>query len=320
MAIAHYSASASPSASGSLPATVALSGARGLVGAALAQSLAAQGTRVTPLVRGTPRTGEAAWDVERGLADPSAVSGIEAVVHLAGENIATGRWTAAKKRRIFDSRVDGTRHLCESLAKLAAPPKTLVCASAIGYYGHCGDAVVAEDSASGRGFLPEVCVEWERATKPAADAGIRVVQLRIGIVLSREGGALQKMLLPFQLGVGGVVGHGAQYWSWVSLPDLVGMFEHALTCRELSGPVNAVAPHAVTNREFTKTLGRVLVRPTLFPMPAFAARLALGEMADALILASTRVAPLRLQETGYAFRHPDLEGALRAVLARKGTA
>ena len=321
MAIAHHHASASPlQISPPRPSTVAVTGARGLVGAALAQSLATHGTRLIRLVRGALRDGEAAWDVDQGLVDPSSFTDVDAVVHLAGENIAVGRWNEAKKRRILESRVQGTRNLCESLVNLPTPPKTLVCASAIGYYGDCGDSIVAEGSAPGRGFLPEVCVAWENATKRAEEAGIRVVHLRIGIVLSRDGGALQKMLLPFQLGLGGVVGHGAQYWSWVSLPDLVGQIEHALSCTELRGAVNATSPNPVTNREFTKTLGRVLVRPTLFPMPAFAARLALGEMADALILASTRVAPVRLRETGYEFLHPDLEGALRAVLARKGTA
>jgi len=308
--------SSSSSKTPSQALTVAITGASGLVGQALTRSLVAGGHKVVPLVRGVARPGQASWDPARGIVDESALAGTDAIVHLAGENIAEGRWTSAKKRRIYDSRVTGTQKLCESLARMAHPPKTLVCASAIGYYGHAGDSVVAEDSASGKGFLADVCVAWERATKPAEEAGIRVVQLRIGIVLSRAGGALRKMLLPFQLGAGGVVGHGAQYWSWVSLPDLVGMFEHALVCEQLHGPVNAVAPEAVTNREFTKTLGRVLHRPTIFPMPAFAARLALGEMADALLMASTRVAPVRLRETGYSFKHPELEGALRAVLAK----
>lgn len=297
-------------------ASVLVSGASGLVGQALTPALTAAGHATRALRRGASSREAIGWDPDKGTIDAEKLEGFDAVVHLAGENIAEGRWTADKKRRIRDSRIGGTRLLCETLSRLKSPPKTLVCASAIGYYGHRGDALLSEDSGPGNGFLPEVCVAWEAATRPAADRGIRVVSLRIGIVLSPLGGALQKMLLPFKLGLGGVIGHGGQYWSWVSLPDLVGMIGHALTCDQLSGPVNAVSPEPVTNREFTGALGRVLHRPTVFPLPAFVARVVLGEMADSLLTASTRVAPLRLQSTGYRFQHPELGGALRELLQR----
>jgi uncharacterized protein (TIGR01777 family) len=241
---------------------------------------------------------------------------MEAVVHLAGENIASGRWTAARKARIRSSRVMGTRTLCETLARLSQPPKVLVSASAIGYYGDRGAEPLWENSAFGTGFLAEVCRAWEEATQPAVQKGIRVVLLRIGIVLSPAGGALAKMLIPFQLGLGGVIGSGNQYMSWIALDDVAGVIAHALVTDTLQGPVNAVAPYPVTNREFTKTLGRVLRRPTVFPLPGFAARLAFGEMADALLLASTRVEPKRLLATQYVFRYPELEDALRHLLGK----
>jgi len=238
----------------------------------------------------------------------------DAVVHLAGENIAAGRWTERQKARIRDSRVKGTRLLCDLLARYSPPPKALVCASAVGYYGDRGDEILKEESASGSDFLSDVCGEWEAATQTAVERGIRVVNLRIGVVLSPLGGALAKMLTPFKLGAGGVIGSGRQYMSWIALDDAVRAFHFALTNQSLHGPVNAVAPNAVTNRDFTRTLGRVLSRPTVFPMPAFAARLAFGEMADALLLASTRVQPARLLAGGFTFRYPDLEGALRHLL------
>jgi uncharacterized protein (TIGR01777 family) len=301
-----------------------VTGGTGLVGSALVPALTADGHSVTLLTRSSkPSGGTAAagvnfssWDPAAGKIDAAALEGLEAVVHLAGDGIATGRWTRAKKKQIRDSRVEGTRLLCETLAGLQHRPKVLVSASAIGYYGHRGDSMVDEQTLPGPGFLPEVSDAWERATRPATAAGIRVVNLRIGIVLSRDGGALKKMLLPFQLGLGGIVGHGGQYWSWVSLDDLVGIIRHAVANDSLRGPVNAVAPGSVTNREFTKALGRVLRRPTLFPLPAVVARVLLGEMADGLLLASARVAPVRLMESGYRFQHPEIEGALRAVLRR----
>ena len=289
---------------------VAVTGATGLIGSALVPFFQAGGHRAVRLSRGTSGP---SWDPATGVISAGA---LDAVVHLAGENIAGGRWTSARKARIRDSRVDGTRRLCEALAALPTPPKTLVCASAIGFYGDRGDERLDESAAPGTGFLPEVCEGWEAATHVARDRGIRVVNLRIGVVLTRAGGALAQMLLPFRLGVGGVIGSGRQYMSWVALDDLLGATLFALTRVELSGPVNAVAPTPVTNRDFTKTLGRVLRRPTIFPMPGFAARLAFGEMADALLLSSARVQPAALESAGFRFAYPTLEGALRHVLGR----
>lgn len=297
---------------------VLVTGASGLVGSALVPLLTAGGHTVARLVRSPPRpsVAEVQWNPETGIREIASLEGMDAVVHLAGENIAGGRWTAERKARIRDSRVTGTRTLCETLARLARPPKVLVSASAIGYYGDRGGEVLRETSAPGLGFLPEVCRAWEEATEPAAQKGIRVVLLRIGVVLSPAGGALAKMLFPFKLGAGGIIGSGQQYMSWIGLDDIIGAIHHTLMTDALQGPVNVVAPRPVTNRDFTKTLGRVLGRPTLFPMPAFAARLAFGEMADALLLASTRVEPARLMAANYAFRHPDLEGALRHLLGK----
>jgi len=259
------------------------------------------------------------WDPGKRQVDAAGLEGLDAVVHLAGENIASGRWNAARKAAIRDSRVNGTRLLCDALAGLARPPKTLVCASAIGYYGDGGADVLTEESPPGAGFLPEVCREWEAAAESAMRKGIRVVALRIGMVLSPRGGALSRMLPPFRLGFGGVTGNGRQYVSWVALDDLAGIVLHALQSGELRGPVNAVAPVPVTNREFTEALGKALSRPTPLPVPAFALRLAVGgEMADALLLASARVVPRRLEETGYPFRFPELGAALRHLLARQG--
>lgn len=297
---------------------VAVTGSSGFLGSAFVSSLSAGGHRVIPLVRREVRPGEDAlrWDpVSGAIASPgSAIA--DAVVHLAGESIAGGRWTAAKKQRIRESRVDATRRLTDTLTRLAKPPAVLVCASAIGYYGHRGDEVLTEESRPGAGFLADVGREWEAASAAAILRGIRVVTLRIGIVLSPAGGALAKMLTPFRLGLGGVIGGGAQWMSWIALDDVIGALRHALGTDALRGPVNAVAPAPVTNAEFTRTLGRVLRRPTLVPMPAFAARLALGEMADELLLSSQRVLPARLLASGFAFRYPTLEGALRHELGR----
>lgn len=297
-----------------------VSGARGLVGSALTRAVEGQGGVVRRLARYSSadrKKNEIVWNPESGSLNFTGFSGVDAVVHLAGENIASSRWTAAKKQRIRDSRVIGTQRLCESLARMSDRPRVLVCASAIGFYGDRGDRLVSEADSQATGFLPEVCAHWEQATQPAVDAGIRVVNLRIGVVLSRDGGALHQMLLPFQLGLGGRVGNGHQYWSWISLPDLVRSILFAIENESLAGPVNAVAPEAVTNAEFTRVLGRVLRRPALIPLPAFAARLALGEMANDLLLASIRVAPAQLLKHGFAFEHPDLETALRVVLSRK---
>ena len=296
---------------------VLISGSTGLIGSALVSFLTNAGHDVLRLVRSAPKSdgSEVHWDPESGRIDNAGLEGMDAVVHLAGENIGAGRWTRDRKARIFDSRVKGTRLLCESLANLAQPPKTLISASAIGYYGDRDEEILNEGSISGFGFLAEVCIEWEIATEPLAQTEIRVVNLRMGIVLSLEGGPLEKMLPPFKMGVGGILGNGRQYMSWISLDDAVGGIYHALVTDSLQGPVNNVAPHPVTNREFTKTLGRVLRRPTLFPLPSFGLRLMFGEeMANELFLSSTRVEPVRLLETGYTFQYPELESELRHVL------
>lgn len=297
---------------------VAVTGARGLVGSALVSSLEAGGHRVIPLVRRAPRPGEDAlrWDPSSGAITPAGPAVADAFVHLAGESIMGLRWTAAKKQRIRESRTTATRLLVQTLTRLAKPPAVFVCASGIGYYGSRGDEVLSEESRSGTGFLAEVGRDWEAATAAAIAQGIRVVNLRLGVVLSAEGGALAKMLTPFRLGLGGVIGDGAQWMSWIALDDVIGAIRHALATDALRGPVNAVAPAPVTNAEFTRTLGRVLGRPTLVPLPAFAARLALGEMADELLLTSQRVVPARLQASGYTFRYPALAGALQAAIGR----
>ena len=238
------------------------------------------------------------------------------MVHLAGENIAAGRWTPELKRRIHHSRANGTRVLSDALAKCAQPPKVLVSASAIGYYGDRSDEVLTEESRLGTGFLAAVCRDWEAAVEPAKRKGIRTVLLRIGVVLSTEGGALKRMLLPFKLGLGGVIGDGKQYMSCIALDDAIGAIHHAIVTDSLSGPVNVVSPQAVTNREYTKALGKVLGRPTLFPLPAFAARLAFGEMADELLLSSARVEARKLLASGYTFRSPTLESILRHGLGK----
>ncbi|MCA9248301.1 MAG: TIGR01777 family oxidoreductase [Planctomycetales bacterium] len=295
---------------------ICMTGASGLVGEATMALLRSQGHDVHALVRRTPSSGEIAWDPDRDQIDLAGVAGAEAIVHLAGENIAKGRWTDEKKARIRHSRVHGTRFLVRSLLEMEQPPRTLVCASAIGYYGDRGDEVLNELSGPGTGFLSDICREWEQASELATDAGLRVVRLRIGVVLSKRGGALAKMLLPFRLGLGGRVGSGQQYWSWISLTDLARAIAFVLTNDEIQGAVNAVAPQPLRNSEFTNVLGSVLKRPTIFPMPAFAAKLALGEMGEELLLASTQVIPARLQETGFAFEHADLESALAAELAK----
>jgi len=297
---------------------ILITGSTGMIGTALIEALKALDHRVTRLTRAPLQSREPVvqWNPAAGTLSAKEIEGFDAAVHLAGESIAARRWTEAQKAKIRDSRVKGTTLLSETLAKLAKPPKVLVCASAIGFYGNRGDEILREDSKIGSGFLAEVCQAWENAAEPARQKGIRVVYLRNGLVLSPKGGALAKMLLPFKLGVGGIIGDGKQYWSWVSLDDAVGAFRHALTNENLHGAANLVAPRAVTNREFTKTLGKVLSRPTIFPLPAFAARLALGEMADDLLLSSARIEPARLLASGYKFKHPELEGALRDLLRK----
>ncbi len=297
---------------------ILVSGSTGLVGSALVPSLATAGHEVARLVRapGAAAGTSISWDPARGILDPAALEGFDAIVHLAGESIAAGRWSAAKKARIHDSRVASTGLLAGTIARLSRLPKVFLCASAIGYYGDRGDAVLAEDSPSGQDFLSRVCRAWEAASEPAAQKGVRVVRHRFGMILSPAGGGLAKMLPPFKLGAGGRLGSGRQFISWIAIDDVLGALEHALTAGALAGPVNTVSPRPVTNDEFTKTLGRVLRRPTIAAMPAFAARLVFGEMADALLLSSQRVEPKRLLASGYRFRHPDLEPALRHLLDR----
>jgi len=299
------------------PQTIALTGASGMIGTAVVGLLTAEGHRVLPLVRrgsSDDRLGPR-WDpTGEGICDPDEMKDVRTVVHLAGENIAAGRWSTQQKERIRSSRVDATRNLVRSLARLPEPPGTLVCASAIGWYGDRGDEQLDESSHPGTGFLADVVRDWEQATEEAVTSGLRVVHVRIGVVLSTQGGALKKMLTPFRLGLGGIVGSGRQYWSWIGLLDVARVLREAVVNESLSGPVNAVSPGTVTNREFTKVLGRALKRPTIFPLPAFMAKLMLGEMAKELLLSSTRVVPRRLLEIGFEFGFTDLESCLRHEL------
>ncbi|MBP1625449.1 MAG: uncharacterized protein H6Q07_3471 [Acidobacteria bacterium] len=298
---------------------ILISGASGLIGSALASHLAGNQHRVFRMIRRKPAAaGEIAWDPASETLDKSAVEGMDAVVHLAGTNLASGRWTAERKRSIRESRIAGTLFLAQSLARLFDPPKVFVSVSAIGYYGNGGDSELVEESPSGKGFLADLCREWETATEPASARHIRVVIPRLGMVLSPGGGALRLMLPIFRLGAGGRIGSGRQYMSWIAIDDLVGVIDHAIHCEGLRGPVNAVSPNPVTNQVFSKTLGAVLSRPALFALPAFAARLALGQMADEVLLSGARVSPAKLTGSGYSFVFPHLEGALRHVLKRPG--
>lgn len=294
---------------------VLITGSSGLIGQALSASLTAGGHKLVALTRSeSPTKGQSIrWNPDAGVLNQDDLEGFDAVVNLAGESIV-GRWTPEKKSRIMSSRVNGTRLLCETLARVQRRPMVLVSASAVGFYGDAGDRVLDEESPAGSLFLSRVAKAWEDSTEQARQSGIRVVNLRIGFVLSKEGGGLAAMLLPFKFGLGGRVGSGHQYISWIALDDVVRAVAHAMATDSLRGPVNAVAPNAVTNQEFAKTLGRVLGRPTIFPLPAFAARMAMGEMADELLLASARVKPSRLLASGYVFGFPELEGALRQVL------
>jgi uncharacterized protein len=294
---------------------VLISGATGLIGSSLAQELKSGGHHVTSLTRSPTGENNISWDPDAGTVDGS-LEGTDAVVHLAGESIAEGRWTVSKKRRIMDSRKKGTRLLAETIAGLTTPPRVMVSASAVGYYGDRADEVLREDSRPGSDFLAEVCKVWEAAADPAREAGIRVVHTRFGIVLSLEGGALGTMLPIFKLGGGGRIGRGRQWWSWVAIDDVVGTIHHALENDSVEGPVNVGSLNPMTNAEYTRVLGKVLNRPTVLPVPAPAIRLALGGIADALLLASQRMEPAKLKETGYRFRHPELEGALRHLLER----
>ncbi|HYB42214.1 MAG TPA: TIGR01777 family oxidoreductase [Candidatus Methylomirabilis sp.] len=295
---------------------VVVSGSTGLIGSALVPLLSNAGHEVIRLVRRPSDRGQAvaAWDPEAGTLDRAALEGAGAVVHLAGEDIAGGRWTAAKKARIRDSRVQGTALLAGALASLARPPAVFAGASAVGYYGDRGDELLDEDSPPGAGFLAAVCRDWEAAAGPAAAAGARVLHLRFGVVLSAAGGALAKMLPAFRMGMGGPIGSGRQFVSWVAIDDAVRAIVHLLSAETARGPVNVVAPNPVTQADFARALGRVLGRPTVMPMPAFGARLMFGELADEALLASQRLAPARLAASGFSFRFPALEPALRHLV------
>jgi uncharacterized protein (TIGR01777 family) len=297
---------------------VLISGGSGLIGTALRQALSARGDRVVTLKRAAVTGGDVVgWDVDERTIDAPALEGFDAVVHLAGEGIGEKKWSDEQKRRILDSRTCGTELLVGALATRERKPRVLVSASAIGYYGNRGDEVLTETSAPGDDFLADVCVQWEAATAPAADAGIRTVHVRTGIVLAPKGGALGRMLLPFRLGVGGRIGNGTQYMSWVAIDDEVGAILHAIDHDAVRGPMNVTAPNPVPNREFTKTLGKVLHRPTLLPTPLAPLKVLYGgELVESLLLYSQRVQPAVLEATGYAFTHPTLEGALRAVLGK----
>jgi uncharacterized protein len=290
---------------------LAVTGSSGLVGKALVGTLLGRGDQAARLGR---RSAGLPDDYSNWQEELRRLDRLDAVVHLAGESIASGRWSKSKKERILFSRVNSTRALARALAKLDRKPRVLVCASAIGFYGNRADETLTETSLPGFGFLAHICRSWESAADTARAAGIRVVHLRFGMILAGHGGALAKMLTPFRLGAGGIIGDGRQYWSWVTLDDVVRAILFAVENEKLAGPVNVVSPQPVTNREFTKTLGRVLRRPTVLPMPAFAARLALGEMADELLLSSARVMPAALPAAGFEFQHPNLEEALHALL------
>jgi uncharacterized protein (TIGR01777 family) len=296
---------------------ILITGSSGLIGSELCAFFKKDGHRILRLVRRTPLAAdEIRWDPSSATLDKSAIEGLDAVVHLAGENIAGGRWTAKKRLRIRESRVQGTRLLAQALAHLFDPPKVFISASAVGYYGDRGEEQLNEENSPGKGFLSEICREWEKATEPAAMRGIRVVIPRIGMVLSSAGGALALMLPLFRSGMGARIGNGRQYMSWIAIDDLVGIINHAVIQESLQGPVNVVSPNPETNLAFTQTLGRVLSRPAIFALPAFAVRLALGEMADELLLASSNVVPAKVLQSGYAYAFPKLESALHHLLLK----
>ena len=294
---------------------VLVSGSHGLVGRALIKSLLNRGDTVSRLVREAPSgSNDIEWHPNEDQIDAGRLNGFDAVVHLAGESIASGRWSPEKKTRIRESRIKGTQLLSRALAQASHAPRVFVSASAIGFYGSRGDEMLTEQSAAGNDFLAGVCTEWERSAEPAAEKGIRLVKARFGIILDKDGGALAKMLPPFRMGIGGRIGDGKQWMSWIALADVVGALEFVIGNQALSGPINFVAPNPVTNATFTSTLGRILGRPTFLPVPASGARLAFGEMADALLLSSQRVEPKRLNETGFRFRYSNLNDALSEIL------
>jgi uncharacterized protein (TIGR01777 family) len=295
---------------------VVVTGSSGLIGTALRAGLQQAGHRMVPMVRSNPGGDAIHWDPDGGSIDSESLEGVGAVIHLAGEGIGARRWNDAHKAKVRDSRTRGTSLLAQALAKLAKPPKVLLSGSAIGIYGDRGDEVLTETSRAGDGFLAEVCLAWEAATRPAKEAGIRVTNLRTGIVLSGTGGVLPKMLTPFKFGVGGKLGSGSQWMSWISLDDEVGAIVHLLGDDAPAGPVNLTAPNPAANTDFTKALGRALGRPTLLPVPKIGLKLLLGgEMAEELLLGGQRVLPTRLLDSGYTFTHPDLADALKSVLS-----
>lgn len=295
---------------------IAIAGASGLIGMVLVSRLKEDGHHIVRLVRPPLEAteGRVLWDPQKMVLNPADLEGIEAVINLSGENIAALRWTEAKKQRIRESRVKGATLLAKTLSEMQNPPKILINASAIGFYGNRGAETLRETSEPGSGFLPDVCQEWEKALEPAVKRGVRVVKLRFGIVLSRAGGALARMWLPFKLGLGGVVGSGEHWMSWIAIDDSVEAIHFCLTHDAIQGPVNVVAPDAATNAEFTKTLGRVMHRPTVLPMPAFVVRGLFGEMGEALMLSSSVVSPDVLKTNGFSFRFPVLEPALEYLL------
>ncbi|MFT7518880.1 MAG: hypothetical protein ACI9MC_001014 [Kiritimatiellia bacterium] len=292
---------------------IAVTGATGLVGQELCAFLTTGGHHVVRVVRKDPRDGDALWDLKRETIDASALEGVDAVVHLAGASVSKS-WTTAQKRAILDSRVQGTRLLCRALSRLERKPKVLISASAVGFYGGRGDEVLTEDSKSGRGFLSEVCQDWEAQTAVARDAGIRVVNLRIGLVTTPKGAALAKLLPAFRAGTGGPIGSGRQWMPWIALDDLVGAVYHCMFEESIQGPVNAVGPNPVMQRRFAEVLGGVLNRPALMPLPAFMVRTLFGEMGKRLLLEGQRAAPTRLLDSGFEFLHPELGDLLRYQL------
>lgn len=292
---------------------ILITGASGLIGKALQKSFTEKGYEMILATRGEPKnSSQIQWDIENGFAhaDLERLEGLDAVIHLAGENVSGLRWTEDKKKSIRESRVKGTHNVVEAISNLKSKPKVFISGSAIGFYGDRGDDLMTETSKPGDTFLSDVCKAWETESRRAEDSGVRTVLLRTGIVLSKDGGALATMLTPFKFGVGGVVGNGKQWMSWISLDDVVGIINFALENENLRGAVNVVSPNPVTNEEFTKTLGEVLYRPIFLPLPEFAINLVFGEMGDALLLDSTRVEPKRLNEAGYEFEFPDLKAAL----------
>lgn len=296
---------------------IGMTGSTGMIGSALTAQLEGQGHIVTGVTRSVAGPGQIRWGPQQGQLDPESLKGMDAVVHLAGEPIGSGRWTSARKRRIRDSRAKGTHLIAETMARVEEGPRTLVCASGVHYYGDRGDTVLTTDSGPGEGYLAGVVRDWEAAADPARQAGIRVVHVRTGIVQSVTGGALPRQLPLFKVGLGGRLGSGRQYWSWVTLDDTVGIYERVLVDEGISGPVNATAPNPVTNAEYTRVLAGVLGRPALFPVPRFGPQLVLGkQMADELLFSSLRVLPERMLAAGYEFRHPTLEQGLRQVLGK----